>query len=113
VVVWTLLAVSADRRWRLGVGPIADFEARLSGQQPSAFNRRRASWLAVTERLENAIRLCPHLDEHGRRSFAAREAWSAGYGGIAAVGEQQLTDERGIAISVHHLSPIPPRTDKA
>jgi hypothetical protein len=38
----------------------------------------------------NAIRdrfvaLAPHLDERGRRSFAAAEARSAGYGGIAAV----------------------------
>jgi hypothetical protein len=29
--------------------------------------------------------LAPHLDERGRRSFAAAEARSAGYGGIAAV----------------------------
>jgi len=29
--------------------------------------------------------LCPHLDERGRRSFAAGEARAAGYGGIAAV----------------------------
>jgi len=29
--------------------------------------------------------LAPHLDERGRRSFAAAEAISAGYGGIAAV----------------------------
>ena len=29
--------------------------------------------------------LSPHLDERGRRSFAAAEAQSAGYGGIAAV----------------------------
>jgi hypothetical protein len=29
--------------------------------------------------------LAPHLDERGRRSFAAAEASSAGYGGIAAV----------------------------
>jgi len=27
----------------------------------------------------------PHLDERGRRLFAAGEACSAGYGGIAAV----------------------------
>ncbi len=29
--------------------------------------------------------LSPHLDERGRRSFAAGEARAAGYGGIAAV----------------------------
>ena len=29
--------------------------------------------------------LLPHLDERGRRVFAASEARSAGYGGIAAV----------------------------
>jgi hypothetical protein len=29
--------------------------------------------------------VAPHLDERGRRSFAAAEARSAGYGGIAAV----------------------------
>ena len=31
------------------------------------------------------IAVAPHLDERGRRSFAAAEARSAGYGGIAAV----------------------------
>src|SRR5437763_13862952 len=31
------------------------------------------------------VALSPHLDERGRRSFAAGEARSAGYGGIAAV----------------------------
>jgi Rhodopirellula transposase DDE domain len=31
------------------------------------------------------VALSPHLDERGRRSFAASEARSAGYGGIAAV----------------------------
>src|SRR3954449_3705032 len=31
------------------------------------------------------VALAPHLDERGRRSFAASEARSAGYGGIAAV----------------------------
>jgi hypothetical protein len=31
------------------------------------------------------VALSPHLDERGRRSFAAAEARSAGYGGIAAV----------------------------
>jgi hypothetical protein len=31
------------------------------------------------------VALAPHLDERGRRSFAAAEARSAGYGGIAAV----------------------------
>ncbi len=30
--------------------------------------------------------LLPHLDERGRRVFAASEARSAGYGGIAAIG---------------------------
>ena len=39
---------------------------------------------------ENAIRerfaaVSPHLDERGRRMFAAAEAKTAGYGGIAAV----------------------------
>jgi hypothetical protein len=29
--------------------------------------------------------LSPHLDERGRRMFAAAEARAAGYGGIAAV----------------------------
>ena len=31
------------------------------------------------------VALAPYLDERGRRSFAAAEARSAGYGGIAAV----------------------------
>ena len=31
------------------------------------------------------VALSPHLDERGRRSFAAGEARAAGYGGIAAV----------------------------
>jgi hypothetical protein len=31
------------------------------------------------------VALSPHLDERGRRSFAAAEARAAGYGGIAAV----------------------------
>ncbi len=38
--------------------------------------------------------LSPHLDERGRRSFAAAEAQSAGYGGIAAVSRAT-----GIAVS--------------
>jgi hypothetical protein len=33
------------------------------------------------------IALSPHLDERGRRSFAAGEACAAGYGGIAAVSQ--------------------------
>ena len=37
---------------------------------------------AIRDRL---TALLPHLDERGRRSFAAAEAQSAGYGGIAAV----------------------------
>jgi Rhodopirellula transposase DDE domain len=37
---------------------------------------------AIRERYEA---LLPHLDERGRRSFAAAEAQAAGYGGIAAV----------------------------
>ena len=54
----------------------------------------------------NAIRdrfvaLAPHLDERGRRSFAAAEARSAGYGGIAAVaratGIAPSTIGRGLA----------------
>src|SRR5437764_13801935 len=36
----------------------------------------------IRERFEA---LSPHLDERGRRRFAAREAAAAGYGGIAAV----------------------------
>jgi hypothetical protein len=31
------------------------------------------------------VAIAPHLDEQGSRSFAAAEARSAGYGGIAAV----------------------------
>src|SRR4051812_4236512 len=38
--------------------------------------------------------LSPHLDERGRRLFAATEALSAGYGGIAAVARAT-----GIAVS--------------
>jgi hypothetical protein len=38
--------------------------------------------IAIRDRF-NAV--SPHLDERGRRSFAAAEAKSAGYGGIAAV----------------------------
>jgi len=34
---------------------------------------------------DRVVALFPHLDERGRRSFAAAEARSAGYGGIAAV----------------------------
>jgi Rhodopirellula transposase DDE domain len=54
----------------------------------------------------NAIRarfiaLAPHLDERGRRSFAAAEARSAGYGGISAVaratGIAPSTIGRGLA----------------
>ena len=45
--------------------------------------------------------LAPHLDERGRRSFAAAEARSAGYGGIAAVaratGIAPSTIGRGLA----------------
>src|ERR1700759_3748021 len=33
------------------------------------------------------LALSPHLDERGRRSFAAGEARAAGYGGIAAVSQ--------------------------
>ena len=47
------------------------------------------------------VALSPHLDEHGRRSFAAAEARSAGYGGIAAVaratGIAPSTIGRGLA----------------
>ena len=47
------------------------------------------------------IALAPHLDERGRRSFAAAEARSAGYGGIAAVaratGIAPSTIGRGLA----------------
>src|SRR5215211_6793825 len=38
--------------------------------------------------------LLPHLDEHGRRLFAATEARAVGYGGIAAVARAT-----GIAVS--------------
>jgi hypothetical protein len=45
--------------------------------------------------------VAPHLDERGRRSFAAAEARSAGYGGIAAVaratGIARSTIGRGLA----------------
>ena len=34
---------------------------------------------------ERYTQLSPHLDERGRRIFAAAEARAAGYGGIAAV----------------------------
>ena len=47
------------------------------------------------------VALGPHLDERGRRSFAAAEARSAGYGGIAAVaratGIAPSTIGRGLA----------------
>lgn len=47
------------------------------------------------------VALAPHLDERGRRSFAAAEARSAGYGGIAAVaratGIAPSTIGRGLA----------------
>ena len=47
------------------------------------------------------VALLPHLDERGRRSFAAAEARSAGYGGIAAVaratGIAPSTIGRGLA----------------
>jgi hypothetical protein len=47
------------------------------------------------------VALAPHLDERGRRSFAAAEARSAGYGGIAAVaratGMARSTIGRGLA----------------
>ena len=47
------------------------------------------------------VALDPHLDERGRRSFAAAEARSAGYGGIAAVaratGIAPSTIGRGLA----------------
>jgi hypothetical protein len=47
------------------------------------------------------VTLGPHLDERGRRSFAAAEARSAGYGGIAAVaratGIAPSTIGRGLA----------------
>ena len=39
----------------------------------------------VTAIRDRYAALLPHLDERGRRSFAASEARSAGYGGIAAV----------------------------
>ena len=39
----------------------------------------------ITAISERYAALLPHLDERGRRSFAACEARSAGYGGIAAV----------------------------
>jgi hypothetical protein len=39
----------------------------------------------VTAIRDRYAALCPHLDERGRRSFAASEARAAGYGGIAAV----------------------------
>ena len=39
----------------------------------------------ITAIRERYTALLPHLDERGRRSFAACEARSAGYGGIAAV----------------------------
>jgi hypothetical protein len=39
-------------------------------------------------------RLCPHLDERGRRLFAAVEANACGHGGIAAVSRAT-----GIAVS--------------
>src|ERR1035437_5361245 len=47
------------------------------------------------------VALLPHLGERGRRSFAAAEARSAGYGGIAAVaratGIAPSTIGRGLA----------------
>src|SRR5271155_2514194 len=36
---------------------------------------------------ERYTQLLPHLDEKGRRMFAAAEARAAGYGGIAAVSQ--------------------------
>src|SRR5271166_6377242 len=39
----------------------------------------------VTAIRDRYAAVSPHLDERGRRSFAAGEARSAGYGGIAAV----------------------------
>src|SRR3954454_5636130 len=50
---------------------------------------------------DRVVALAPHLDERGRRSFAAAEARSAGYGGIAAVaratGIAPSTIGRGLA----------------
>jgi hypothetical protein len=46
--------------------------------------------------------LSPHLDERGRRLFAASEANTAGYGGIAAVsritGIAASTIGRGLSV---------------
>ena len=55
--------------------------------------------------------LSPHLDERGRRSFAAVEAQSAGYGGIAAVsratGIAASTIGRGLDEALSGWQPLP------
>ena len=61
--------------------------------------------------------IAPHLDERGRRSFAAAEARSAGYGGIAAVaratGIARSTIGRGLAELVSASSTDLDRTRRA
>src|SRR5271166_3602786 len=55
----------------------------------------------VTAIRDRYAAVSPHLDERGRRSFAAAEARSAGYGGIAAgsraTGIAASTIDRGLA----------------
>ena len=55
----------------------------------------------ITGIRERFLALSPHLDERGRRIFAASEARSAGYGGVAAVsratGIAASTIGRGLA----------------
>ena len=59
---------------------------------------------AIRERFAS---LSPHLDERGRRLFAATEANSAGYGGIAAVtritGIAASTIGRGLGELAHNV----------
>jgi hypothetical protein len=65
----------------------------------------------VTAIRERYLALLPHLDERGRRIFAATEARTAGYGGIAAVsratGIAASTIGRGLAelSATDHVAP--------
>jgi hypothetical protein len=66
-------------------GETTESDLRLGGFPKFGIISYAVSMLDVALIRERFEALSPHLDERGRRLFAATEAAAAGYGGIAAV----------------------------
>ncbi len=93
---------------------VSEYLGRIPGRRGWAYHAGMVDEKPIRERF---VALSPHLDERGRRIFAAAEAKAAGYGGIAAAvratGIAPGTISRGLKELAEGSGPTPGRVRRS